>query len=224
MWRRAEVRPGVPRFSPASPRHSCDLSGFDQLFREKVTLNFPAWEEVHPGHRACWESSRSTLTLCAGRCTTLNLLSMVTTSCLSYSSREVLQPISAVVCVNRGQPVAGCPDSLMGVSALLEPGAEVRSGHPWSGHERCPRSSCPPSFTSGPSKKTLPLPCSAAAMSGCNVHHGWGDPHQQSVHTVPLPLASLAGWSPSCMTVSVLPLSIYNSLLVFFSLSFFLKR
>lgn len=35
-----------------------------------------------------------------------------------------------------GQPVAGCPDSLMGVSALLEPGAEVRSGHPWSSHER----------------------------------------------------------------------------------------
>ena len=142
--------------------------------------------------------------------------------------------------------MAGCPDSLTGVSALLEPGAEVRSGHAWRSHERrClyvliaswrqtvrrsrhqpwrPRSSCPPSFTSGPSEDALPVPCSAAAVTGCNVRQGQGDPCRQSVRTVPLPLASLAGSSPSCMTISVPPLSIYNCLLVFFSLSFFFKR
>lgn len=145
-----------------------------------------------------------------------------------------------------GQLTAGCPDSLMGVSALLEPGAEVRSGHPWRRRERrclyvltaswrqtvtrsglqprCPCSSCPPSFTMWPREDTLPLPCSAAAMSGYNMHQGRGDPRQQSIHTVPLPLASLAGSNPSCMTISVPPLPIYNFLLVFFSLCFFFKR
>lgn len=77
--------------------------------------------------------------------------------------------------------MSGCPDSLTGVRTLSEPGAELRSGHPWRSHERrclyvlaaswrqtgtrsrcqpwrC-RSSCPPSFTSGLSKDTLPLHC-----------------------------------------------------------------
>jgi len=105
VWKIAEVRPGVPRFSLPTPRHSRGLAvtfpsasaGFDQLLREKVTLTFPAREEVHPGNTAFWGSSRSTLTLCAERRTASNLLSVVTTSRLPYPRREVLQPTSAVV-------------------------------------------------------------------------------------------------------------------------------
>lgn len=122
VWKRAEVRLGVPRFSLPSCRNSWDLLitfssasvGFDQCFREKVTLNFPVREEVQPGSTAFCESCRREHWPHVQRGTTFKLPSMVTTLHLCYCSRKVLQPISEMVCVNRegGPLMAGCPDSL----------------------------------------------------------------------------------------------------------------
>lgn len=135
--------------------------------------------------------------------------------------------------------MSGCPDSLMGVSALSEPGTGVRSGRLWWSHERClhvltafqrqavtrsrrqPRwrcSSCPPSYTSWPSEDTLPLLCSSRVrvQHAPRVRGSMAAKHPHGTTAPP----SLAGPSPSCMTVSVPPLPIYRSLLVFCSLSF----
>lgn len=81
VWKRVEVRPGVLRFSPPSPRHSWDLSvtclvSFNRTWSAFPRENNPvfSWEEVYPTKRAFWEASRSTLTLCAEEYTVLNLL------------------------------------------------------------------------------------------------------------------------------------------------------
>lgn len=129
-----------------------------------------------------------------------------------------------------GQLMSGCPDSLMGVSALSEPGTGIRSGRLWWSHERrlhvltafqrqavtrsrrqprCPCSSCPPSYTSWPSEDTLPLLCSSRVrvQHAPRVRGSMSAKHPHGTTALP----SLAGPSPSCMTVSVL---------VFCSLSF----
>lgn len=81
VWKRVEIRPGVLRFSLSSSRHSWDLSvtclvsfnGIWSAFLRESNPIFP-WEEVYPRNRTFWESSRSTVTLCAEKYTILHLL------------------------------------------------------------------------------------------------------------------------------------------------------
>lgn len=81
MWKRVEIRPGVLRFSLSSPRHLRDLSvtclvsfnGTWSAFLRESNPIFP-WEEVYTRNRTFWETSRSTLTLCAEKYAILHLL------------------------------------------------------------------------------------------------------------------------------------------------------
>lgn len=233
VWKRVENRPGVYfiRFSLPSPRHLWDLSltclvsfsGTWSAFQRENNPVFP-WEEACPRNRVFWAASRSTLTLCAEKYTILNLLKWWPCHTSPVFEGRFCSLSSGFWDWDQRTAYGRLPWLIyrsptvrleVGIYRVIMEGDicmySLPLGDRWlQGTGTSPRALA--HLALHPLARSWARPhCPCLLCRSCGgVHRAprMRDPHWQSVCTVPLPLAFLAGSSPSCMTVSVPPLYI----------------